>query len=198
MQRCSQRGGHMAPIDTFSMSDRGDPFKSCDACRATARIVNARRVNRQCDHGKRKDHCLICCSASAFGYITHRRAKCVLGTKLPVSIRQLLGCSTRDYSFYVIGKLRDGMTLANHGAVWQIDHIVPIMQRGVDGARPDQQTIISRFHYLNVQPVLIEEHRVKTIAEQVARFMPPPAPPPVRELTDDEFDELMAAFGIEL
>jgi hypothetical protein len=121
----------------------------------------------------------------------------VLGTKLPVSTRQLLGCSTRDYSFYIIGKLRDGMSLANHGVVWELDHIVPIMLRNADGNRPDQATIISRFHFTNVQPVLIAEHREKTIAERVARWRPPPQPP-ARQLTDDEFDELMAALGIEL
>ena len=198
MQRCSQRSGHMAPAENFSMSDRGVPFKSCDACRAVMRVRSARRGNPHCEHGKQKGRCLVCCPASAFGAAAHSRAQRVLGTKLPVSIRQLLGCSTRDYSFYVIGKLRDGMTLANHGAVWQIDHIVPIMQRDADGTRPDQQTIISRFNYLNVQPVLVEEHRVKTIAEHIARFMPPPAPPPVPQLTDDEFDDLMAALGIEM
>ena len=187
----------MAPADQFSLSDRGVPFKSCDACRAAFRIVNARRVNRQCDHGKQKDNCLVCCPASAFGYATARRAIHVLGTKLPVSRRELLGCSVQHYSGYIIGKLRDGMSLSNYGVTWELDHIVPLMQRDVDGNRPDQQTIISRFHYLNVEPVLIEEHRAKTIAEQVARFRPPPPAPPVPQLTDDEFDELMAAFGIE-
>jgi hypothetical protein len=115
-----------------------------------------------------------------------------------MSRRELLGCSTRDYSFYIIGKFRDGMDLTNHNVVWVLDHIVPIMQRNVDGSRPDRATIISRFHYLNVEPVLIAEHRAKTIAEQVARFMPPPAPPPMRQLTDAEFDDLMVALGIEL
>jgi hypothetical protein len=115
-----------------------------------------------------------------------------------VSRRQLLGCSSQHYAGYIIGKFRDGMTTANYGIVWNLDHIVPIMQRDADGTRPDQATIISRFHYLNVEPVLIAEHRAKTIAETVARWMPPPAPPPVRELTDDDFDELMAAFGIEI
>lgn len=88
------------------------------------------------------------------------------------------------------------MTLANHGAVWQLDHKTPIMQRNADGTRPDQATIISRFNYTNVEPVLVEEHRAKTIAETVARWMPPPPPPPVPQLTDSEFDELMAALGI--
>ena len=116
---------------------------------------------------------------------------------MPVSRRELLGCSTQHYSGYIIGKLRDGMTLANYGVTWELDHTVPIGQRNADGTRPDRATIISRFHYLNVEPVLIEEHRAKTNAELVARFMPPPAPP-VPQLTDDEFDELMAAFGIEI
>jgi hypothetical protein len=198
MQRCSSRNGHLAPADSFSLSDRGIQFKSCDDCRAATRAHHAIHGNPHCEHGKRRTNCLVCCPASAFGYATARRATTVLGSKLPVSRRQLLGCSTREYSFYIIGKLRDGMSLANYGAVWQLDHIVPIMLRDVDGNRPDQATIISRFHFTNVEPVLIEEHRAKTIAEQVARFRPPPPQRPARQLTDDEFDELMAALGIEM
>ena len=114
-----------------------------------------------------------------------------------VPTAQLLGCSVRVFAGYIIGQFRDGMSLANHGVVWQLDHIVPIMQRDAAGNRPDQATVISRFHYTNVQPVLIAEHREKTTAEKVARFMPPPAPP-VPQLTDAEFAELMAELGIEL
>jgi hypothetical protein len=188
----------MAPADQFALSDRGVPFKSCDACRAEACRRHAIRGNPHCEHGKRKVNCLVCCPASAFGLVTYRRAQCALGSKLPVSRRQLLGCSTREYSFYIIGKMRDGMSLANYGVVWNLDHIVPIMLRAADGERPDQATIISRFHFTNVAPVLIEAHREKTIAEQVARFMPPPPQRPARQLTDDEFDELMATLGIEM
>ena len=188
----------MAPADQFSLSDRGVLFKSCDTCRAANRTYMTQYGDPQCEHGKRRARCLVCNPASAFGGITANRAQQALGSKLPVSRRELLGCSSRDYAFYIIGKLRDGMSLANHGAVWNLDHIVPILQRDVDGNRPDQATIISRFHYLNVEPVLIAEHRAKTIAENVARFMPPPPAPPVPQLTDAEFDELMAAFGIEI
>jgi hypothetical protein len=195
MLRCAR--GHMAPAESFSMSDRGVVFKSCDRCRADIRRTNAIRGNPRCEHGKVKTKCLVCCPAAAFGAVTARRARRALGSKLPVSRRELLGCNTQVYAGYIIGKLRDGMTLANYGVVWSLDHIVPILQRNVDGTRPNQATIISRFHFTNVAPALIEEHRVKTIAENLARFMPPPQRP-VRQLTDDEFDELMAAFGIEL
>ncbi len=188
----------MTPIDQFSLTDRGVLFKCCDACRVEARRNQAIRGHPHCEHGKQRTNCLICCPTSAFGHVTSSRANCVLGSKLPVSRRELLGCSTRVYAGYIIGKLRDGMTLANYGVVWELDHIVPIMQRDVDGNRPDQAMIISRFHFTNVAPVLIEEHREKTIAERVARFRPPPPPPPARPLTDDEFDELMAALGIEM
>jgi hypothetical protein len=197
MLRCSNRG-HMAPAGQFSLNRRGVSFKCCDTCRAAQRVLNAIRGNPRCAHDKQRTQCLVCCPASAFGYYTAVRASDVLGTKLPLSRSQLLGCSTRDYSFYIIGQFRDGMTLANHGVAWQLDHIVPIMQRDADGNHPDQATIISRFHFTNVQPVLIAEHRAKTIAENVARFRPPPPQRPARQLTDDEFDELMAALGIEM
>ena len=195
MLRCSRK--HMVPADQFSLNDRGVMFKSCDRCRAAHRVHKAIRGDPHCEHGKERTSCLVCCPASAFGRATAHRANGVLGTKLPVSRAQLLGCSVRVYAGYIIGKLRDGMTLANHGVVWELDHIIPIGQRDADGNRPDQATIISRFHFTNVEPVLIEEHRAKTIAEKVARFMPPP-PLPVPQLTDAEFAELMAELGIEV
>jgi hypothetical protein len=194
MQYCTR--GHLTLAENFSLSDRGVQFKCCDRCRAYKRTYQAQYGDPHCEHGKRKTRCLVCCPASAFGYTTHRRAQGVLGYKLPVSRSQLLGCSVQHYAGYIVGQLRNDMTLANHGVVWEIDHIIPIMQRDVGGSRPDQATIISRFHYTNVQPVLIEEHRAKTIAEKVARFRPPPAPLPVPQLTDQEFDELMVALGI--
>ena len=197
MQRCASNGGHLAPAEQFSTSDRGVMFKCCDECRAMAREKTARRGDPRCEHGKIRTRCLVCCPASAFGCLTKRRAQGALGYKLPVSRAQLLGCSVRVFAGYIIGKFCDGMTLDNHGIVWVLDHIVPIMQRDADGNRPDQETIISRFHFTNVAPVLIEEHRVKTIAEKVARFMPPP-PLPVPMLTDEELAELLAAFDIEL
>ena len=197
MLRCANHS-HMAPIEDFSMTDRGVLFKCCDVCRAEGRRRQKKRGDIRCEHTKLRAHCLVCCPASAFGAITARRAKGAFGTRLSVSRRELLGCSVQVYAGYIIGKMRDGMTLANYGVVWQIDHIVPLMMRDADGNRPDQATIISRFHFTNAQPVLIAEHREKTNAELVARWMPPQPQPPVRQLTDDEFDELMAALGIEM
>jgi hypothetical protein len=152
MMRCAY-SKHMSPIDQFSMSDRGVLFKCCDACRAAQRVKDAIRGNPRCEHNKKRTNCLVCCPASAFGVVTAKRAQVVLGTTtLPISRRELLGCSTREYSFYIIGKLRDGMDLSNYGVVWELDHIVPIMLRDADGNRPDQATIISRFHFTNVEP----------------------------------------------
>jgi hypothetical protein len=187
----------MVPADQFSLNDRGVMFRCCNRCRAAQRVRSAIRGNPRCEHGKQRTHCLLCCPASAFGFATVRRAQRVLGTKLPVSTTQLLGCSSQVFAGYIIGKLRDGMTLANHGVVWQLDHIVPIMQRDAEGNRPDQGTIISRFHFTNVEPVLTEEHRAKTIAEKVACLMPPP-PLPAPRLTDEELAGLMAELGIEV
>jgi hypothetical protein len=193
--RCSTGGGHMAPIENFSISDRGVMLKTCSVCRADNRAYKAKYGDPKCEHNKRRTRCLTCNPASAFGYYTSRRAQHVLGTKLPVSTTQLLGCSSQIFAGYIIAKFRDGMALENHGRVWHLDHIIPIAQRDADGNRPDQATIISRFHFTNVQPILIAEHQAKTIAEKVALFMPPILPAPVH-LTDEEFDELMTALNI--
>ncbi len=195
MQRCSNHGGHMAPIESFSINDRGIIFKTCDTCRENKRAYSAKYGHPKCKHNKQRTRCLACCPAAAFGNATAKRAQMALGYKLPVSTTQLLGCTVQEFAFYIIAKFRDGMTLENHAKAWQLDHITPIAQRDADGNRPNQATIISRFHFMNVQPILIAEHKEKTIAEKVALFMPPILPAPVH-LTDEEFDELMTALDI--
>uniref|UniRef100_A0A0G4GLL2 Uncharacterized protein n=1 Tax=Chromera velia CCMP2878 TaxID=1169474 RepID=A0A0G4GLL2_9ALVE len=63
------------------------------------------------------------------------------------------------------------MSWENYGSLWHVDHIVPIQYRGADGRRPDVETVISRLHYSNLQPMWSEENRRKG-----NRFMGKPPP----------------------
>ena len=199
MERWCSYGYHSMPAGDFKLNNRGIIHKACEGCRERRRIYYTGRGRPQpCPHGKAKGYCIICSPASALGKITRDRANDAFGTKLPMSTAQLLGCSTREFAFYILAKLRGGMTQENYGIAWQLDHVIPIMLRDADGNRPDQATILSRFQYTNVEPVLIEEHRAKTTAERAARWRAPPPPPPPPQLTDEELEELLAGFGIEL
>jgi len=38
---------------------------------------------------------------------------------------QILGCSMQEFILYIESKLKDGMSLGNHGE-WHLDHIIPL------------------------------------------------------------------------
>lgn len=158
------------PVELVSCDRRGNLFRSCDNCRAKQRERSSISGNGRCGHGKRRSACLVCRPASALGQLTLRRAQGALRlTTLPLSCAQLLGCSTGFFAEHITSFFRAGMALSNYGVVWELDHIVPLLQRS-NGERPDALTIISRFHFSNVRPMLIDEHRAKTQMERARRW----------------------------
>ena len=50
----------------------------------------------------------------------------------------------------------DGMSWENYGAVWDIDHIVPIKYQN-----PTIEEVIERLHYKNTQPLWKKDNIVK-------------------------------------
>jgi hypothetical protein len=159
------------PAELSSHDRRGNAYKSCDSCRLKQRERSAICGNARCGHGKRPSSCLVCRPASALGQLTLRRAQGALrATTLPLSCAQLLGCSTRVFAMHIMSLFIDGMSLSNYGTVWELDHVVPLLQR-VNGARPLQIDVISRFRFTNVRPVFIEEHRAKTRLERTRRWV---------------------------
>lgn len=80
------------------------------------------------------------------------------GLKRPFkSISKVVGCSTNQLAQWLSSMFRDGMTLQNHGTVWEIDHIKPLAS--FDLSKPEQMVVAS--HYTNLQPLLKEENRTK-------------------------------------
>lgn len=72
-----------------------------------------------------------------------------------------LGCSVDTLISHLEKKFAPGMTWANHGTRWQIDHIQPLA--GFDIT--DRKQFLEACHYTNMQPLWIEEHRKKTKLE---------------------------------
>jgi hypothetical protein len=60
-----------------------------------------------------------------------------------------LGCSIDEYKNYLEIQFTAEMTWNNWGEYWEIDHKIPLSKGGT-------------FHYLNTQPLIISENRIKS------------------------------------
>lgn len=62
---------------------------------------------------------------------------------------EYLGCSIEIYQKHLENQFTPDMTWDNWGEYWEIDHKIPLSKGG-------------SFHYLNTQPLIISENRVKS------------------------------------
>lgn len=69
----------------------------------------------------------------------------------------LLGCSIKDYRDHLERQFTEGMTWANHGLEWEIDHIIPIATFNL--LLPEEQK--KAFHFTNTQPLNLKANRQK-------------------------------------
>jgi hypothetical protein len=65
-----------------------------------------------------------------------------------------IGCTTTELVRHLESQFSRGMTWANYGRVWHIDHIIPCAKFDLTDER--QQRLC--FHYLNLQPLRVEEN----------------------------------------
>ena len=66
----------------------------------------------------------------------------------------LVGCSLAELKRHLESQFARGMTWANYGRVWHIDHIIPCAKFDLTDER--QQRLC--FHYLNLRPLLAQEN----------------------------------------
>lgn len=72
-----------------------------------------------------------------------------------------LGCTLEKLKQYIENQFSDNMTWDNWGIVWQLDHRRPLMDFDLTDIEQFQQAC----HYTNLQPLTIEDHKIKTISE---------------------------------
>lgn len=70
---------------------------------------------------------------------------------------QLLGCSWEEFQEYFEAKFTADMTWENHGKVWHVDHIKPLVL--FDLTKPEEYT--AACHYSNLQPLLAKDNLQK-------------------------------------
>jgi len=58
----------------------------------------------------------------------------------------ILGCSISEFKDYISLKLKDNMTIKNHGE-WHLDHIIPL------STAKTEEDVIRLNHYTNFQPL---------------------------------------------
>jgi hypothetical protein len=82
----------------------------------------------------------------------------VLGTpmprKLPLPLKELLGCTGAEFKAHIESQFTEEMTWANRGWLWQLGHRLPV--RFFDCSNPKQ--LRACFHYKNLQPELEHEN----------------------------------------
>ena len=80
----------------------------------------------------------------------------MIGERSGPAVRQMLGCSPTELRNHMESQFRDGMTWGNHGTVWEVDHIIPL----ISAKTPDE--VFQLSGYANLQPLLCAENRAKS------------------------------------
>lgn len=91
-----------------------------------------------------------------------------INAKKNLRTSELLGCTIHQAKAHIENQFKKGMSWENHGAVWEIDHIIPLAAFNLK--RKDQQMLAS--HFSNLRPEWRSLNRVKsdkiTITHQLA------------------------------
>lgn len=71
-----------------------------------------------------------------------------------ISSEQILGCTINEFIIHIESKLKEGMTIKNHGE-WHLDHIIPL------AIAKTEEEVIKLNHYTNFQPLWAYENLIK-------------------------------------
>ena len=91
--------------------------------------------------------------------VVRSRIYCALkGRRKTGSAVKLLGCTIDEAVRHLERQFRPGMSWANHGPTWHVDHIRPLA--GFDLADPDQ--LAQACHFTNLRPLPARENIAKS------------------------------------
>ena len=72
--------------------------------------------------------------------------------------KEYLGCSVKEYRYYLEKQFTPEMNWDNYGQYWEIDHIHPISKFDLGNINE----IKKAFNYTNTQPLSIKDNRQKS------------------------------------
>ncbi len=76
---------------------------------------------------------------------------------------QIIGCSFKEFRNHIISLFKPGMTLENHGKVWHLDHVIPLVYAKCLFVNLDKQREMTEklCHYTNYQPLFWKDNLSK-------------------------------------
>jgi hypothetical protein len=86
----------------------------------------------------------------------HKALKRFSATKAAKTI-ELLGCTIPEFIDHIARQFKARMTWQNHGTVWEIDHIIPVVKFDLTDAAQQRAC----FHHTNCRPLLCFDNRSK-------------------------------------
>lgn len=118
-----------------------------------------KRSKTSCPHGKSTIYtCVVCKPLTALkNIITVRARKATGGTVNASSIEKYLGCSMEHYKKHLEDLFDNDMNWENYGTAWNIDHILPLKEEGID-----IEETIQRLHFNNTAPELVKVNLSKS------------------------------------
>lgn len=149
--KCSESFPHTTE---FFCRDRGKLESQCKKCRYKTQ-AKYRKTSGYKKNKRRND--LKWYQDDPGNRVTKNvRSRCYHGLKDKTeSTIELVGLNGQELMDYLETMFEPGMTRENYGTIWHIDHIFPISQAYDDEHRKQL------FHYLNTQPMFIEENLSK-------------------------------------
>jgi hypothetical protein len=81
----------------------------------------------------------------------------IKGFSKSASTMELIGCTREFLMRHLESNFKPGMTWANYGPVWHIDHVKPCAK--FDLPRPEEQRAC--FNWRNLQPLFAKENQKK-------------------------------------
>ena len=73
-----------------------------------------------------------------------------------------LGCTIPEFRLYVESMFTSDMAWENWGTVWQLDHVKSLACFDLT----DREQFLKAAHYTNLQPLKIEDHRLKSAQQE--------------------------------
>ena len=70
-----------------------------------------------------------------------------------------MGCTQEFFKKHIASQLRAGMTLANYGSVWHLDHIYPLAKADIVN---DPAHFLAAANWRNIQPMMGPENNAKS------------------------------------
>jgi hypothetical protein len=69
--------------------------------------------------------------------------------KKHTSVKNLIGCDIEFFKNYISNKFLPEMTWENYGNIWELDHIIPLVDFNLNELKEQQKA----FNYINYQPL---------------------------------------------